>query len=65
VRRALPLVALCLAGAAALPAAASAGQYHVLSCRDASGAPVSSAAWVPFGNVANPLAHTDTCAAGE
>jgi hypothetical protein len=65
VRRALILVTLCLVGAAALPSIASAGQYHVLSCRDASGAPLSTAAWVPFGNVANPLAHTDTCAAGE
>jgi hypothetical protein len=65
VRRALLFVALCLAGAAALPSIASAGQYHVLSCRDAAGDPLSTAAWVPFGNVANPLAHSDTCSAGE
>lgn len=63
-RRALTLAALVLAAAAAAPSAASAGQYHVWSCRDAAGNPLTSAAWVPFGNVANPLAHSDTCASG-
>lgn len=63
-RRLLILAALTLAAAAALPSVASAGQYHVWSCRDASGAPLSTDAWIPFGNVANPLAHSDTCASG-
>ncbi len=42
----------------AAPSSAHAGTYDVWSCRDANGAAVSAAAWVPEGRV------TDTCAAG-
>lgn len=63
-RLALLVAALLALAGVALPAAASAapGTYSVWSCRDADGNPVSTAAWVPFGNVANPLTHSDTCA---
>lgn len=63
-RRALALSALVLALAATLPSVASAGSYTVWSCRDAAGDPLSTDAWVPFGNVANPASHSDTCASG-
>jgi 5-hydroxyisourate hydrolase-like protein (transthyretin family) len=62
-RRILVLAGALLALAIAVPSTASAaGTYSVWSCRDAGGAPVSAAAWIPFGNVANPLSHSDTCA---
>lgn len=63
-RRVLLVCALAAIAAAALPSVASAGQYSVWSCRDATGTPLSTDAWVPYGNVANPLSHSDTCAAG-
>lgn len=63
VRRLLILIVALAAPAIAAPAAApAAGDYSVWSCRDAAGNPLSTEAWVPFGNVANPAAHSDTCA---
>src|SRR5262249_21867773 len=47
-----------LVAAAAAPGVAHAGTYDVWSCRDANGAALSTAAWVPEGRVA------DTCASG-
>jgi hypothetical protein len=47
-----------LLAAAAAPGVAHAGTYDVWSCRDAGGAALSAAAWVPEGRV------TDTCASG-
>jgi hypothetical protein len=63
------MTVLVLAAAMALLAlvppgtASAAGDYRVWSCRDAAGASLATDAWIPFGNVANPLAHSDTCAA--
>jgi hypothetical protein len=53
------VLAALIGGVLAVPA--SAAPYTVWSCRDADGAPLSTAAWIPAGNAGT---RTDTRAAG-
>jgi hypothetical protein len=56
------VLAVALASlAAVLPSPAAAAPYTVWSCRDATGAPLPTRAWIPAGNAGS---RSDTCLAG-